>query len=102
MKLSRKFVSDYIELPNDDIKVIADKMTSVGNEYDMAGKLVNKKEKIKQKQILFLKNDLKGMSKEGNKLIIKELKQKLVELGAMKQIKNCCKTIEGHYIKRGK
>ena len=40
MKLSRKFVSDYIELPNDDIKVIADKMTSVGNEYDEVGKLI--------------------------------------------------------------
>ena len=41
MKLSRKFVSDYIDLPNDDIKTIAEKMTSVGNEYDFAGKLIN-------------------------------------------------------------
>ena len=40
MKLSRKFVSDYIELPNEDIKIIADKMTSVGNEYDEVGKLI--------------------------------------------------------------
>lgn len=40
MKLSRKFVSDYIDLPNDDIKVIAEKMTSVGNEYDETGKLI--------------------------------------------------------------
>lgn len=40
MKLSRKFVSDYIDLPDDDIKTIADKMTSVGNEYDEAGKLI--------------------------------------------------------------
>ena len=40
MKLSRKFVSDYIDLPNDDIKTIADKMTGVGNEYDEAGKLI--------------------------------------------------------------
>ena len=40
MKLSRKFVSDYIDLPNDDIKTIAEKMTSVGNEYDDAGKLI--------------------------------------------------------------
>ena len=39
MKLSRKFVSDYIDLPNEDIKTIAEKMTSVGNEYDDAGKL---------------------------------------------------------------
>ena len=41
MKLSRKFVSDYIDLPNDDIKTVAEKMTSVGNEYDSAGKLIN-------------------------------------------------------------
>ncbi len=40
MKLSRKFVSDYIDLPNDDIKIIADKMTSIGNEYDECGKLI--------------------------------------------------------------
>lgn len=41
MKLSKKFVSDYIDLPDDDIKNIAEKMTSVGNEYDEAGKLIN-------------------------------------------------------------
>lgn len=39
MKLSRKFVSDYIAL-EEDINTIADKMTSVGNEYDSAGKLL--------------------------------------------------------------
>lgn len=40
MKLSRKFVSDYIDLPDDDIKSIADKMTGVGNECDEVGKLI--------------------------------------------------------------
>lgn len=40
MKLSRKFVSDYINL-NDDINTIAEKMTIVGNEYDTAGRLIN-------------------------------------------------------------
>lgn len=39
MKLSRKFVSDYIAL-EEDINTIANKMTSVGNEYDSAGKLL--------------------------------------------------------------
>ena len=42
MKLSRKFVSDYIEL--DDylsIKDIAESMTNVGNEYDTAEPLIN-------------------------------------------------------------
>ncbi len=41
MKLSRSFVSDYIDLPNKSIKEIAEDMTSVGNEYDSATKLVN-------------------------------------------------------------
>ena len=40
MKLSRNFVSDYIDLPKDlTIEQIAEDMTSVGNEYDEAGKL---------------------------------------------------------------
>ena len=42
MLLSKKFVSDYIDLPQDlTINEIADDMTSVGNEYDFAGKLIN-------------------------------------------------------------
>ena len=41
MKLSRKFVSDYIDLPDIDIKTIAEDMTRVGNEYDSAEKLIN-------------------------------------------------------------
>lgn len=42
MKLSRKFVSDYIDLPqNLSINQIAEDMTSVGNEYDYAGSLIN-------------------------------------------------------------
>ena len=41
MKLSRKFVSDYIDLPSNlTINQIAEVMTSVGNEYDSAGKLI--------------------------------------------------------------
>ena len=42
MLLSRKFVSDYIDLPHDlDIKQIAEDMTGVGNEYDSAGNLIS-------------------------------------------------------------
>lgn len=42
MKLSRKFVSDYIDLDeNLTINQIAEDMTSVGNEYDSASKLIN-------------------------------------------------------------
>lgn len=40
MIFSKKFVSDYVELP-EDIKTIAEDMTRVGNEYDYAGKLIN-------------------------------------------------------------
>lgn len=41
MILSRKFVSDYIELDkNLSIDKIANDMTSVGNEYDKCGKLI--------------------------------------------------------------
>jgi len=69
------------------------------NKKKEKNKIENKKEKAKQKQILFLKNDLKELDKNENALIIKEIKQKLVELGAMKQIKNCYKTIVGKYKK---
>ena len=42
MLLSRKFVSDYIDLPKElTIVKIADDMTNVGNEYDFAGPLIN-------------------------------------------------------------
>ena len=42
MKLSRKFVSDYIDLDKDlTISKIADDMTNVGNEYDSAEPLIN-------------------------------------------------------------
>lgn len=39
MKLSRKFVSDYVDI-DVDIKTLAEDMTSIGNEYDSCGKLV--------------------------------------------------------------
>ena len=42
MKLSRKFVSDYIDLDEKlSIKEIAEAMTGVGNEYDDASSLIN-------------------------------------------------------------
>ena len=41
MKLSRKFLSDYIDLDeNLSIKQIAEDMTSIGNEYDSCGSLI--------------------------------------------------------------
>ena len=42
MKLSRKFLSDYVDISdNVTINELAEEMTHVGNEYDSAGKLVN-------------------------------------------------------------
>ena len=41
MKLSKNFVKDYIDIDNVDIKTLAEDMTSVGNEYDSAEKLIN-------------------------------------------------------------
>jgi len=41
MKLSRKFLNDYLDINDIDTKKLAEDMTSIGNEYDFAGKLVN-------------------------------------------------------------
>lgn len=56
----------------------------------------------KQKEILFIKNDLNAVSKNAEKYseIIKFYKQELVELGVMKNIKNSCKTIKEKYTKK--
>ena len=57
-------------------------------------------EYVKQKEILFIKNDMKKL-KEGKtdySKILQYYKRKLVDYGAMKQIKDSCKS-EGKYIK---
>ena len=41
MKLSRKFLNDYIDTSDIDIHKLAEDMTSIGNEYDFCGKFVN-------------------------------------------------------------
>ena len=55
----------------------------------------------KQKEILFIKADLKQVMQNENKYykIIIFYKEKLVEFGVMKKLKNCCKS-EGNYIGR--
>ena len=65
------------------------------NKYNKIKEINNVEEALKQKQILFLKNDLKKLStsKKNYSKIIKEIKQKLVELGAIRSIKNSYKTI---------
>lgn len=65
------------------------------NKYKEIKRIEDTNKQNEQKQILFLKNDLRE-NKEKNSLILKYEKQKLVELGAIKQIKNKYKTIEGN------
>lgn len=64
-------------------------------------KETSKEEYQKQKEILFLSSDLKEVYQNENKYykIIKFYKNKLVELGAMKELKNVYKS-EGHYVGR--
>ena len=71
------------------------------NKYNQIKQIEDTEKSTKQKQILFLKNDVKKLSqsKKDYSKIIKEIKQKLVELGAMRQIKNSYKTVIGNYKK---
>ena len=71
------------------------------NKYKEIKKIEDVKEQSEQKQVLFLKNELKQLNKnkENNNLIIKCVKQKLLELGAIRQIKNNCKTLVGDFKK---
>ena len=64
-------------------------------------KETNKEEYLKQKEILFIRGDLKEVYQNENKYykIIKFYKNKLVELGAMKELKNKCIS-EGSYVER--
>ena len=64
-------------------------------------KETNKEEYLKQKEILFIRGDLKEVYQNENKYykIIKFYKNKLVELGAMKELKNKCIS-EGSYVGR--
>ena len=69
--------------------------------WDAYNKLDKKSKSYqKQKEILFLKGDLKALNRNEKKykIIIKFEKSKLVELGAMKQFKNSYRS-KGNYIK---
>ena len=63
----------------------------------VANKIEDETEKYKQKLIIFLKEDIKKLSKNKRsyKKIIDIHKEYLIELGAMKILKNKCKTNEG-------
>ena len=71
------------------------------DKYNEIKKIYDAKEQTKQKEILFLKYDIKKLNQSKNDYssIIKETKQKLVDLGAMRQIKNSYKIKIGSYKK---
>lgn len=70
-------------------------------KYKELQNIEDKKEYMKQKEILFIRNDLKQLHHNENKYykIIQFYKNKLVSLGAMRQVKNKCVS-EGTYIGR--
>jgi len=72
------------------------------DKYKKIDSIKKKEEKDLQKEILFIKNDLKKIQKEEKryKLVINAYKEKLVELGAMKKMKNNCKTQDTKYVKK--
>ena len=92
--LSTKIYWDRPEL-RDEYKEFAKKYSEIEKIKD-----INKDEWLKKKQILFLTYDLKKVYTNENRYykIIKFYKNKLVELGAMREIRNSCSSY-GNYIK---
>ena len=87
----------YWESPKD-----RDKYKKFWSKYKEISKLKENDfiEYIKQKEILFIKNDLKnlGKGKQDYTKLIKYYKRKLVDFGAMRVLRNTAKS-EGKYIK---
>ncbi len=59
------------------------------------------KEYVKQKEILFIKNDMSNLNsgKTDYTKLVKYYKRRLVDYGVMRQVNNNCKTLEGRFIK---
>ena len=89
----------YWEKPND-----REEYKKFCEEYKKIDKIEDENEKKLKKEILYVKKDLKQLLKEEKRyrLVIKEYKEKLVKLGAMKTIKNTCKTCQGELSKENK
>lgn len=70
-------------------------------KYQEIDKIQDKKEQEKEREILFIKNELREVRKNENKYykLIAIYKTKLVDLGVMKHLSNKCKTLkEGIYV----
>ncbi len=74
------------------------------DKYKLIDQIEDEKKKSLKKEILYLRKDLKKLMKEEKRyqLVIKQYKEKLMELGAMKSIKNACKTIDKKMQKQSK
>lgn len=70
--------------------------------YEEFKKIEKAKDKELKKEILFIKNDLEKVSQDSNryKLVIDAYKKRLVELGAMKEVKDKSSTKEGKLQKK--
>lgn len=88
-----------------DTQKAKDDYKTFWNQYKEITKLKEKDfiEYVKQKEILFMKDDMKklGNGKTDYSKIMTYYKRKLVDYGAMKQIKNSFKS-QGKYLKKAK
>lgn len=75
------------------------------NQYKEICKLkeVNFMEYVKQKEVLFIKNDIKKINENNDKIdyskLVKYYKRKLIDYGALRELKNSFKS-QGKYIKK--
>lgn len=71
-------------------------------DYKKIDLLKTEQKKNEKREILFIKHDLEEISQEQEKykLVIAFYKDKLVELGAIKKVKDTCKTKEGKNTKK--
>ena len=94
--LSTKIYWDKPEM-RDEYKIFWDKYKNIENL-----KNINNEEYIKQKQILFIKDELKKVLQDENKYykIIQFYKAKLVELGVMRNLTNSYAIITGTFKKK--
>lgn len=73
-------------------------------KYKLVDGIEDNKEKDKKKEILYLKKDLQHVLKDEKRygLVIRAYKEKLVELGAMRKLKDAYITMKGTYTKKTK
>lgn len=91
-----KLLSTKVYWENPDEKT---KYKIFWDKYNEANQIANEEERNKQRLIIFLKEDIKKLyvNTKKYKKIIKQHKDYLVELGAMRILKNKCRTTENDF-----